>query len=135
MKILVSIILLSLLGLAVWLSFTYFSTQREHSFPVEKMPKSFDVYIVGEEKEELLQKIDSNQELYADLKKLVTENQSGWKVNYANYKPIQKFVSSSLIIDLIDGGIVAKYLVNDGDWLQISKSFSQEKLDTLGVKH
>ena len=76
------------------------------SFPVEKMPKSFVVTAVIDNKETELCVISEEDTKYQQIKQIILKNETGWRVDINSYIPFLKMQSDYINIVILNGWVV-----------------------------
>ena len=72
--------------------------------------------------------IDQNSAEYAQLKKWLETNKSGWQNTPASYAPHHTYTSPNISINVLADGVVINYKTKNGNWSQVSKSKGGKEL-------
>lgn len=72
--------------------------------------------------------IDRNTAEYAQLKKWLETNKSGWQNTPASYAPHHTYTSPNISINILADGVVINYKTKNGNWSQVSKSKGSKEL-------
>jgi hypothetical protein len=98
-------------------------------FPVELYPKSFTYTEFRGGKVEETRTVSNSDSEYVALKTFLVEQKHGWSYDFLDYATWRKFSSPKMTVNCLRSGVVVNYEVDDGQWVQISKSITSQAFE------
>jgi len=65
---------------------------------------------------------------YVELKNWFHSNQDGWKNTPVSYAPMDTYISETMSVNVLEGGVVVNYKRHNGKWNQVTKQRKSNEL-------